>query len=181
MPMGRFGGSGGLNHVTGMQAAAPQGSNYALRMNSPSQGSPGVNPGQPSSMLSPRHRVSPGLAGSPRIPPSQFSPAGSLHSPVGVCSSTGNSHSYTNSSLNALQALSEGHGFSQLKIVRTSLPGTGTLCWGTWCRAGSPHFFLGVSAASVFPLILICTCGCEISQFSRWLHTSLEVASPACS
>lgn len=112
MPMGRFGGSGGLNHVTGMQAAAPQGSNYALRMNSPSQGSPGVNPGQPSSMLSPRHRVSPGLAGSPRIPPSQFSPAGSLHSPVGVCSSTGNSHSYTNSSLNALQALSEGHGVS---------------------------------------------------------------------
>ncbi|XP_039697762.1 nuclear receptor coactivator 2 isoform X1 [Pteropus medius] len=112
MPMGRFGGSGGLNHVTGMPATAPQGSNYALRMNSPSQGSPGVNPGQPSSMLSPRHRVSPGLAGSPRIPPSQFSPAGSLHSPVGVCSSTGNSHSYTNSSLNALQALSEGHGVS---------------------------------------------------------------------
>lgn len=110
MPMGRFGGSGGLNHVTGMQAAAPQGSNYALRMNSPSQGSPGVNPGPPSSVLSPRHRVSPGLAGSPRIPPSQFSPAGSLHSPAGVCSSTGNSHSYTNSSLNALQALSEGHG-----------------------------------------------------------------------
>uniref|UniRef100_A0A8C3D5T7 Nuclear receptor coactivator 2 n=1 Tax=Corvus moneduloides TaxID=1196302 RepID=A0A8C3D5T7_CORMO len=37
---------------------------------------------------------------------------GSLHSPVGVCSSTGNSHNYTNSSLNALQALSEGHGVS---------------------------------------------------------------------
>ncbi|XP_052031902.1 nuclear receptor coactivator 2 isoform X1 [Apodemus sylvaticus] len=112
LPMGRFGGSGGMNHVTGMQAAAPQGSNYALKMNSPSQGSPGMNPGQPSSVLSPRHRMSPGVAGSPRIPPSQFSPAGSLHSPVGVCSSTGNSHSYTNSSLNALQALSEGHGVS---------------------------------------------------------------------
>uniref|UniRef100_A0A8C2UQ06 Nuclear receptor coactivator n=1 Tax=Chinchilla lanigera TaxID=34839 RepID=A0A8C2UQ06_CHILA len=112
MPMGRFGGSGGMNHVSGMQAATPQGSNYALKMNSPSQSSPGMNPGQPSSMLSPRHRMSPGVAGSPRIPPSQFSPAGSLHSPVGVCSSTGNSHSYTNSSLNALQALSEGHGVS---------------------------------------------------------------------
>ncbi|XP_066122392.1 nuclear receptor coactivator 2 isoform X3 [Saccopteryx bilineata] len=112
MPMGRFGGSGGLNHVSGMQATTPQGSNYALKMNSPSQSSPGMNPGQPNSMLSPRHRMSPGVAGSPRIPPSQFSPAGSLHSPVGVCSSTGNSHSYTNSSLNALQALSEGHGVS---------------------------------------------------------------------
>uniref|UniRef100_A0A8C8ZRV9 Nuclear receptor coactivator 2 n=1 Tax=Prolemur simus TaxID=1328070 RepID=A0A8C8ZRV9_PROSS len=110
VPMGRFGGSGGMNHVSGMQAATPQGSNYALKMNSPSQSSPGMNPGQPNSMLSPRHRMSPGVAGSPRIPPSQFSPAGSLHSPVGVCSSTGNSHSYANSSLNALQALSEGHG-----------------------------------------------------------------------
>ncbi|XP_053785680.1 nuclear receptor coactivator 2 isoform X2 [Desmodus rotundus] len=112
MPMVRFSGSGGLNHVSSMQATTPQGSNYALRMNSPSQSSPGMNPGQPSSVLSPRHRMSPGVAGSPRIPPSQFSPAGSLHSPVGVCSSTGNSHSYTNSSLNALQALSEGHGVS---------------------------------------------------------------------
>lgn len=112
MPVGRFGGSGGMNHVSGMQATTPQGSNYALKMNSPSQGSPGLNPGQPSSVLSPRHRMSPGVAGSPRIPPSQFSPAGSLHSPAGVCSSTGNSHSYTNSSLNALQALSEGHGVS---------------------------------------------------------------------
>lgn len=112
MPMGRFGGSGGMNHVSGMQATTPQGSNYALKMNSPSRSSPGMNPGQPNSMLSPRHRMSPGVAGSPRIPPSQFSPAGNLHSPVGVCSSTGNSHSYTNSSLNALQALSEGHGVS---------------------------------------------------------------------
>ncbi|XP_072269351.1 nuclear receptor coactivator 2 [Pyxicephalus adspersus] len=105
---GRYGGSGGMNHVSSMQAATPQGNNYALKMNSPSQGSPGMGQGQPSSMLSPRHRVSPGVAGSPRVAPSQFSPAGSLHSPV--CSSTGNSHSFTNSSLNALQALSEGHG-----------------------------------------------------------------------
>ncbi|XP_030299978.1 nuclear receptor coactivator 2 [Calypte anna] len=112
MPAGRFGGSGGMNHVSSIQASTPQGSNYALKMNSPSQSSPGMNAGQPNSMLSPRHRVSPGVAGSPRIPPSQFSPAGSLHSPVGVCSSTGNSHNYTNSSLNALQALSEGHGVS---------------------------------------------------------------------
>ncbi|XP_061457053.1 nuclear receptor coactivator 2 isoform X4 [Rhineura floridana] len=112
IPASRFGGSGGMNHVSSIQASTPQGSNYALKMNSPSQNSPVMTPGQPNSMLSPRHRMSPGVAGSPRIPPSQFSPAGSLHSPVGVCSSTGNSHSYTNSSLNALQALSEGHGVS---------------------------------------------------------------------
>lgn len=108
MQAGRYGGSGGMNHVSSMQAATPQGNNYALKMNSPSQGSPGMVQGQPSSMLSPRHRASPGVAGSPRVAPSQFSPAGGLHSPV--CSSTGNSHSFTNSSLNALQALSEGHG-----------------------------------------------------------------------
>ncbi|KAI1889078.1 hypothetical protein AGOR_G00175350 [Albula goreensis] len=108
----RFGCQGPMNHAPpGMQAAAtPQGSNYALKMNSPSQSSPSLAPGQPGSMLSPRHRVSPGMAGSPRVPPAQYSPAGSLHSPAGMCSSTGNSHSYTSSSLNALQALSECHG-----------------------------------------------------------------------
>ncbi|KAG8441952.1 hypothetical protein GDO86_010944 [Hymenochirus boettgeri] len=107
---GRCSSSGGMNHVSSLQVTTPQGNNYAPKMNSPSQGSPVMGQGQPNSMLSPRHRVSPGVAGSPRIVPSQFSPAGSLHSPVSVCSSTGNSHSYTNSSLNALQALSEGHG-----------------------------------------------------------------------
>uniref|UniRef100_H3BD88 Nuclear receptor coactivator 2 n=1 Tax=Latimeria chalumnae TaxID=7897 RepID=H3BD88_LATCH len=112
VPGSRFSDPAGMNHASSMQAATPQGSNYALKMNSPSQSSPGMNTGQQNSMLSPRHRVSPGMTGSPRIPPSQFSPAGSLHSPVGVCSSTGNSHMYPNSSLNALQALSEGHGVS---------------------------------------------------------------------
>ncbi|KAJ8277689.1 hypothetical protein GJAV_G00078620 [Gymnothorax javanicus] len=99
----RFGCQGPVNHGPGMQPTTPQGSsNYALKMNSPSQNSPSLAPGQPGSMLSPRHRVS----------PAQFSPAGSLHSPAGaaMCGSTGNSHSYTSSSLNALQALSECHG-----------------------------------------------------------------------
>ncbi|XP_067836451.1 nuclear receptor coactivator 2 isoform X3 [Heptranchias perlo] len=114
--------TGGINHVSAMQAATPQGSNYALKMNSPSRSSPGVNAGQQNSMLSPRHRGSPGMVGSPRISANQFSPVGNLHSPVGVCSSTGNSHSYSSSSLNALQALSEGHGVShgaspELKMV----------------------------------------------------------------
>ncbi|XP_066577069.1 nuclear receptor coactivator 2 isoform X2 [Amia ocellicauda] len=105
----RFGCPVVMNHNPGMQPATPQGSNYALKMNSPSQSSPGMTSGQ-NSMLSPRHRVSPGMAGSPRVHPSQFSPAGSLHSPAGMCSSTGNSHNYTSNSLSALQALSEGHG-----------------------------------------------------------------------
>ncbi|XP_067888084.1 nuclear receptor coactivator 2 isoform X6 [Heterodontus francisci] len=119
MPGNRFV-TGGLNHVSGMQAATPQGSNYALKMNSPSRSSPGVPAGQQNSMLSPRHRGSPGMVGSPRISANQFSPVGNLHSPVGVCSSTGNSHSYSSNSLNALQALSEGHGVSpELKMVTT--------------------------------------------------------------
>ncbi|XP_069777358.1 nuclear receptor coactivator 2 isoform X3 [Narcine bancroftii] len=104
--------SSGMNHGSSIQAATPQGSNYALKISSPSRSSPGVTAGQQNSMLSPRHRGSPGMVGSPRISASQFSPVGNLHSPVGVCSSTGNSHSFSSSSLNALQALSEGHGVS---------------------------------------------------------------------
>ncbi|XP_073719859.1 nuclear receptor coactivator 2 isoform X3 [Misgurnus anguillicaudatus] len=107
----RFGCPGTMNHSATMQAATPQGSGYPLKLSSPSQGSPG--------MLSPRHRASPGVAGSPRLPPPQFSPAGSLHSPAGMCSSStggnggaGGNHGYTSSSLNALQALSECHGVS---------------------------------------------------------------------
>ncbi|KAK7912520.1 hypothetical protein WMY93_012731 [Mugilogobius chulae] len=66
-------------------------------------------------MLSPRHRASPGGAGSPRVAGGLQSP-----SPVGICgggpcsagsSGTPTSHAnYTSSSLSALQALSECHG-----------------------------------------------------------------------
>uniref|UniRef100_A0A672T1D1 Nuclear receptor coactivator n=1 Tax=Sinocyclocheilus grahami TaxID=75366 RepID=A0A672T1D1_SINGR len=107
----RFGCPGTISHSATMQAATPQGSGYPLKLSSPSQGSPG--------MLSPRHRASPGVAGSPRLPPPQFSPAGSLHSPASMCTSStggnggvGGNHGYTSSSLNALQALSECHGVS---------------------------------------------------------------------
>lgn len=105
------------NHTGGMQPPQ-QGPNW--RMNSPSRASPspagGPHPPQQNSMLSPRHRGSPGGAGSPRV-------AGGLHSPspVGICaggpggagsSTTTSTHgnSYTSSSLSALQALSECHG-----------------------------------------------------------------------
>ncbi|KAJ8011856.1 hypothetical protein DPEC_G00062620 [Dallia pectoralis] len=113
---GRYTCQGTMNRTT-----PPQGGAYALKMgmNSPSQISPSV-PSQVSggSMLSPRHRQSPNVAGSPRVPPlGPFSPTGSLHSPPGVCSSTGlgNSHGGfpANSSLSALQALSECQGVSQ--------------------------------------------------------------------
>ncbi|KAL6462950.1 hypothetical protein MHYP_G00293720 [Metynnis hypsauchen] len=105
----RFGCPGTMGHAAPMQGSTPQGSGYPLKMSSPSQGSPG--------MLSPRHRASPGIAGSPRLPPPQFSPANALHSPVPMCSSSsggniGGTHGYTSSSLNALQALSECHSIS---------------------------------------------------------------------
>uniref|UniRef100_A0A673ZW70 Nuclear receptor coactivator 2 n=1 Tax=Salmo trutta TaxID=8032 RepID=A0A673ZW70_SALTR len=117
---GRYRCQGAMN-----RSPTPRGSsNYALKMgmNSPSQGSPSVTSqggqGGGGTMLSPRHRQSPSVAGCPHAPPTgPFSPTGSLHSPQGVCNSTGvgNNHSvYTgNSSLNALQALSECHGVSQ--------------------------------------------------------------------
>ncbi|KAL2076427.1 hypothetical protein ACEWY4_027976 [Coilia grayii] len=54
----------------GPAGGAGQGGTYGpLKMNSPSQSSP--------SMMSPRQRGSPGAAGSPRLPPPQFSPAAS--------------------------------------------------------------------------------------------------------
>ncbi|XP_028288395.1 nuclear receptor coactivator 2 isoform X2 [Parambassis ranga] len=112
----RFGCPPPHNHTGGMQPPQ-QGPNW--RMNSPSRASPspagGPHPPQQNSMLSPRHRGSPGGAGSPRV-------AGGLHSPspVGMCgggtggagssTTTAHSNSYTSSSLSALQALSECHG-----------------------------------------------------------------------
>ncbi|XP_066532513.1 nuclear receptor coactivator 2 isoform X2 [Hoplias malabaricus] len=93
--------------------SAPQGGGFPLKMGSPPQGSPG--------MLSPRHRASPGVVGSPRMPPPQFSPANTLHSPanalhspVPMCSSSGNVGGVGNvgNPLNALQAMSECHSIS---------------------------------------------------------------------
>lgn len=113
----RFGCPPPHNHTGGMQPPQ-QGPNW--RLNSPSRASPspagGPHPPQQNSMLSPRHRGSPGGAGSPRV-------AGGLHSPspVGMCgggpggasgssTTSGHANSYTSSSLSALQALSECHG-----------------------------------------------------------------------
>lgn len=87
-----------------------QGGTYGPMKNSPSQSSP--------SMLSPRQRGSPGAAGSPRLPPPQFSPASAGGGAVGSGNSGGGGlhspapgHGYSNS-LQQLQALSECHGVS---------------------------------------------------------------------
>ncbi|XP_029002334.1 nuclear receptor coactivator 2 isoform X2 [Betta splendens] len=109
----RFGCPPPHNHTGGMQPPQ-QGPNW--RMNSPSRASPspagGPHPPQQNSMLSPRHRGSPGGAGSPCVPGGLHSP-----SPVGMCGggpggagSNSATNSYTSSSLSALQALSECHG-----------------------------------------------------------------------
>ncbi|XP_048405748.1 nuclear receptor coactivator 3-like isoform X2 [Stegostoma tigrinum] len=116
--MGRFGAAGGtagaMNHGSGMQTPNVQGNSCALTMNSPPHSSPGVNTSQQNLMLSPRHRVS------PRMGPNQFSSAGGMQSPVGHINSTGSS-TFSSSSLNALQAISEGLGVSLLSSL--SSPG----------------------------------------------------------
>lgn len=97
------------------RAPTPQGNSHVHKLGSPSaQGSPSVTSRGQGAMLSPRHRHSPGMAaGSPHLPPGSFSPAAGLHSPASVCSSTGNSQGFSNTSLSALQALSQGHRVSQ--------------------------------------------------------------------
>uniref|UniRef100_A0A672SE41 Nuclear receptor coactivator 3 n=1 Tax=Sinocyclocheilus grahami TaxID=75366 RepID=A0A672SE41_SINGR len=83
------------------------GGGYGMGMTSPSQGSPGMNPAQQNLMGSPRIR------GSPKMGASMHSPIG----PVGMSGSGGSSgpsvgNTFSSSSLNALQAISEGVGSS---------------------------------------------------------------------
>ncbi|XP_051913041.1 nuclear receptor coactivator 3-like [Hippocampus zosterae] len=77
-------------------------------LNSPS-GSPRIGAPQSGLLMSPRNR------GSPKMGANQFSPAG-MHSPMGgICSGgggVGNTTTYSSSSLNALQAISDGVGNS---------------------------------------------------------------------
>ncbi|XP_051956918.1 nuclear receptor coactivator 3-like [Xyrauchen texanus] len=88
-------------------------SGYGMGMTSPSQGSPGMNPAQQNHMGSPRIRGSPKMGASPFSPGSMHSPMG----PVGMGGSGGSSgpavgNTFSSSSLNALQAISEGVGSS---------------------------------------------------------------------
>ncbi|XP_062842612.1 nuclear receptor coactivator 3 [Trichomycterus rosablanca] len=87
---------------------------YGMVMTSPSHSSPGMNPNQQNIMGSPRIR------GSPKIGISALSPGAGMHSPMGsmaISGSTGSSgptggSTFSSSSLNALQAISEGVGSS---------------------------------------------------------------------
>uniref|UniRef100_A0A8C8J8B8 Nuclear receptor coactivator 3 n=1 Tax=Oncorhynchus tshawytscha TaxID=74940 RepID=A0A8C8J8B8_ONCTS len=90
------------------QQAPFHGAGYSMgAMTSPPQGSPGVNIPQQNIMGSPRVRGSPKMCASP------FSPGG-MHSPMssGHLGGSGVSTGFSSSSLNALQAISEGVGTS---------------------------------------------------------------------
>uniref|UniRef100_A0A087XMW8 Nuclear receptor coactivator 3 n=1 Tax=Poecilia formosa TaxID=48698 RepID=A0A087XMW8_POEFO len=96
-----------MNHMH--QSQFHGGGAYGMGMTSPTQASPGIN-GPHNVMGSPRVR------GSPKTGASPFSPGGTLNSPMSS-SHTGNHSgagaggaSYSSSSLNALQAISEGVG-----------------------------------------------------------------------
>ncbi|XP_054623992.1 nuclear receptor coactivator 2-like [Dunckerocampus dactyliophorus] len=116
------------NHLTTSacgygRAPTPQGNGHVLKLGSPltPQGSPSITSGAQGAILSPRHRHSPSMAASssssspqiPQHPSASYSPAGGLHSPVSVCSSTANNHGFNSNPLGALQALSQGHRASQ--------------------------------------------------------------------
>ena len=45
--------------------------------------------------------------------------------------------------------------FLQPEVMGTSLPGTGTLGWGAWYRAGTPHYSGRISAADISLLTFI--------------------------
>ncbi|XP_006072344.2 nuclear receptor coactivator 3 isoform X4 [Bubalus bubalis] len=115
----RYGASGSIasmNPGPGMQSPSSyQNSTYGLNMSSPPHGSPGLGSGQQNIMISPRNR------GSPKMASHQFSPVAGVHSPMG---SSGNtvSHSFSSSSLSALQAISEGVGTSLLSTLSSPGP-----------------------------------------------------------
>ncbi|KAK2493418.1 hypothetical protein MC885_012353 [Smutsia gigantea] len=105
-----------VNSGPGMQSPSSyQSNNYGLNMSSPPHGSPGVGSNQQNIMISPRNR------GSPKMASHQFSPVAGVHSPMGSSGNTG-SHSFSSSSLSALQAISEGVGTSLLSTLSSPGP-----------------------------------------------------------
>ncbi|XP_008825677.1 nuclear receptor coactivator 3 isoform X2 [Nannospalax galili] len=115
----RYGASGNIASLTpgpGMQSPSSyQNSNYGLSMSSPPHGSPGLGSNQQNIMISPRNR------GSPKMASHQFSPVAGVHSPMGSSGNTA-SHSFSSSSLSALQAISEGVGTSLLSTLSSPGP-----------------------------------------------------------
>ncbi|KAJ4934720.1 hypothetical protein JOQ06_007504 [Pogonophryne albipinna] len=113
-----------MNMNTGMQQHPQQppfqsSGGFGLSgMNSPS-GSPRMGGPQPGLLMSPRNR------GSPKMGANQFSPGG-MHSPMsGIVSgggSGGSTTTFSSSSLNALQAISEGVGSSLPSTLTSPSP-----------------------------------------------------------
>nr|XP_060501516.1 nuclear receptor coactivator 3 isoform X3 [Panthera onca] len=105
-----------MNAGPGLQSPSSyQNSTYGLNMSSPPHGSPGLGSNQQNIMISPRNR------GSPKMASHQFSPVAGVHSPMGSSGNTG-SHSFSSSSLSALQAISEGVGTSLLSTLSSPGP-----------------------------------------------------------
>ncbi|XP_072842469.2 nuclear receptor coactivator 1 isoform X2 [Pogona vitticeps] len=111
-----FGCSPGSQMGTGVALsqgqAGLQNSNHAMNLSSSPMNSAGVPPTH--YPMTPRHRVSPGLAHRPRVPSSSFSPTlPPSHSPVGLvsncaASSTIGNRPYLGAPLNSMQGLPEG-------------------------------------------------------------------------
>ncbi|XP_006881810.1 PREDICTED: nuclear receptor coactivator 3 [Elephantulus edwardii] len=115
----RYGGSSNtapVNPGPGVQSPSSyQNNSYGLNMSSPPHGSPGLGSNQQGIMISPRNR------GSPKMSSHQFSPVTGVHSPMGSSGNPG-SHSFSSSSLSALQAISEGVGTSLLSTLSSPGP-----------------------------------------------------------
>ncbi|KAJ7341350.1 hypothetical protein JRQ81_005341 [Phrynocephalus forsythii] len=116
-----FGCSPGSQMAAGMALsqgqAAPQNSSHGMNLSGSPMNSAGLPPTH--YPMTPRHRVSPGLAHRPRVPSSSFSPTlPTTHSPVGMgsncaaaaaaASSTVGSRPYLGAPLNSMQGLPEG-------------------------------------------------------------------------
>ncbi|XP_055452223.1 nuclear receptor coactivator 3 isoform X3 [Psammomys obesus] len=115
----RYGPSSNVASLTSGQSlqspSSYQNNSYGLSMSSPPHSSPGLGPNQQNIMISPRNR------GSPKMASHQFSPVAGVHSPMGSSGTTG-SHSFSSSSLSALQAISEGVGTSLLSTLSSPGP-----------------------------------------------------------
>ncbi|XP_075384751.1 nuclear receptor coactivator 3 isoform X3 [Tenrec ecaudatus] len=116
----RYGGASTMASMSpgpGMQSPSSyQSSNYGLNTSSPPHGSPGLgSTTQQNVMISPRNR------GSPKMASHQFSPIAGVHSPLGSSGNPGG-HSFSSSSLSALQAISEGVGTSLLSTLSSPGP-----------------------------------------------------------
>uniref|UniRef100_H3CPC4 Nuclear receptor coactivator 3 n=1 Tax=Tetraodon nigroviridis TaxID=99883 RepID=H3CPC4_TETNG len=108
--MPSYTGGNRMNPMNPMQQMNPMGGpvagNYGMGMTSPTQASPAMN--------APPHNVlsSPRVRGSPKMGASPFSPLSGLNSPMSSShpGNAGGGSTFSSSSLNALQAISEGVG-----------------------------------------------------------------------